>query len=104
MAGSHYNFLLSHYLKTAINERCIWINEWSIWINEWRSFRKIKDSLRFTNGFFPKCSYAFAVTSLPLGVRCINPSCIKKGSYTSSSVPASSPTAVAIVVMPTGPL
>jgi len=54
-------------------------------------------------GFFPKCSYAFIVTSLPLGVRCRNPSCIRKGSYTSSSVPDSSPTAVAMVVIPTGP-
>ena len=68
---------------------------------------KLQENKRFSPvlpmAFFPRCSYAFAVTSLPLGVRCIKPSCIKKGSYTSSSVPASSPTAVAMVVMPTGP-
>ena len=40
---------------------------------------------------------------MPRGVRFINPSFIKNGSYTSSMVPASSPTAVAMVVIPTGP-
>lgn len=36
------------------------------------------------------------------GVRFINPSFIRNGSYASSTVPGSSPMAVAIVEMPTG--
>ena len=50
-------------------------------------------------GTFPKWAYAFSVASRPRGVRFRNPSWIKKGSYTSSKVPASSPTEVAMVVM-----
>ena len=51
----------------------------------------------------PKCLYASSVTSLPLGVRTMKPSLIRKGSYTSSRVPESSLIAVAIVLAPTGP-
>ena len=51
----------------------------------------------------PRWLYASVVTSRPLGVRLTNPSFIRKGSYTSSSVPGSSPSAVAIVDRPTGP-
>ena len=39
----------------------------------------------------------------PRGVRCRNPFCTRKGSYTSSIVSASSPTAAAMVPTPTGP-
>src|SRR5678809_1813975 len=53
--------------------------------------------------FLPRCRYAFSVASLPLGVRCKKPSWIRNGSYTASNVAGSSPTAVAIVVIPTGP-
>ena len=38
----------------------------------------------------------------PRGVRAMNPSCKRKGSYTSSIVPASSPVAAAMVSRPTG--
>src|SRR5216684_3015139 len=54
-------------------------------------------------GVKPKCRYAPAVAQRPRGVRARNPCCMRKGSYTSSSVPASSPTAAAMVVSPTGP-
>ena len=37
----------------------------------------------------PRCWYAFAVTHRPRGVRVRKPICIRYGSYTSSSVTAS---------------
>ena len=50
-----------------------------------------------------RCSYASCVTQRPLGVRVKNPICIRYGSYTSSSVTASSPIVAASVSSPTGP-
>src|SRR2546429_3642078 len=54
-------------------------------------------------GVNPKCRYADPVAHRPRGVRARKPCCMRNGSYTSSSVPGSSPTAAAMVVSPTGP-
>jgi len=51
----------------------------------------------------PRCRFANSVASRPRGVRFRNPAWIRNGSYTSSSVPGSSPTATATVLSPTGP-
>ena len=51
----------------------------------------------------PRCLYAAEETHLPRGVLLKKPICIRYGSYTSSSVPASSEIAAARVSSPTGP-
>ena len=51
----------------------------------------------------PRCSYAAGSATRPRGVRARNPSRTRNGSYTSSSVSRSSPTAAATASMPTGP-
>ena len=50
----------------------------------------------------PELRYAAGSGTLPLTVRAIKPICIRYGSYTSSTVSASSPIVVAIVSIPTG--
>src|SRR6185437_2089623 len=54
-------------------------------------------------GVIPKCVHACGVATLPRGVRAIMPARTRKGSHTSSTVVASSPTATASVETPTGP-
>src|SRR5207302_789258 len=44
-------------------------------------------------GMKPKCLYAAPVAQRPRGVRARKPRCMRNGSYTSSRVPGSSPTA-----------
>ena len=57
----------------------------------------------FLGGAAPILVYAVGMATRPRGVRFRKPCMMRKGSWTSSSVEASSPTATATDERPTGP-